>query len=239
MCCLTLGLLMIRNGLFSCFLLMLAGCTAVTGEVRETVKYAFKDIEDAKLNTEEIQNFPYTSLYAQWQGKARTLIVLGFVNEPSQYHFITAEKETIVIESGRVIRTQNLDDNLLGISNLKDDPLRCVVTKPESCNRTWQRAYDYEFDNGVLVSREVKSTFTVKQTESLDMPYGSANAVLVEEKGEFRLTGKHFKNKFWIEPDGHVIKSEQSVLPNKPILSLTQVTWIGRTNTHSNSETAK
>ena len=117
---------MIRNGLFAGFLLILAGCTAVTDEVRETVEYAFKDTEDAELSAEEIDNFPYTSLYAQWQGKGRSLIVLGFVNKPNKYHFITAEKETFVLENGRVTRTQSLDDNLLSVSNLKNDPLRCL-----------------------------------------------------------------------------------------------------------------
>ncbi len=227
---------MIRNGLFAGFLLILVGCTAVTDEVRETVEYAFKDIEDAELSADEIENFPYTSLYAQWQGKARSLIVLGFINKPNKYHFITADKETLVLENGRVTRTQSLDDNLLRVSNLKSDPLRCIVTTPQSCNNRWQRAYDYQFDDGTRVSRNVKSTFSVKQREQLAMPYGSATATLVEEAGTFLLTGQRFVNRFWVEPDGHVIKSEQRIIPNKPLLNLTQVTWIGRTN---NSESAQ
>ena len=227
---------MIRNGFFAGFLLILVGCTAVTDEVRETVEYAFKDTEDAELSADEIENFPYTSLYAQWQGKARSLIVLGFINKPNKYHFITADKETLVLENGRVTRTQSLDDNLLSVSNLKSDPLRCIVTTPQSCNNRWQRAYDYQFDDGTRVSRNVKSTFSVKQREQLAMPYGSATATLVEEAGTFLLTGQRFVNRFWVEPDGHVIKSEQRIIPNKPLLNLTQVTWIGRTN---NSESAQ
>ena len=214
----------------------MVGCTAVTDEVRETVEYAFKDTEDAELSADEIENFPYTSLYAQWQGKARSLIVLGFINKPNKYHFITADKETLVLENGRVTRTQSLDDNLLSVSNLKSDPLRCIVTTPQSCNNRWQRAYDYQFDDGTRVSRNVKSTFSVKQREQLAMPYGSATATLVEEAGTFLLTGQRFVNRFWVEPDGHVIKSEQRIIPNKPLLNLTQVTWIGRTN---NSESAQ
>lgn len=227
---------MIRNGLFACLLLILAGCTAVTDEVRATVEYAFKDTKEATLSPKELQSFPYTSLYAKWQGKARNLIVLGFVDTPKKYHFISAEKETLVLEHGRVTRTQDLDDNLLSISNLKNDPLRCIITTPQSCNSTWQRAYDFQLDDGTRVSRDVWSTFMVKQRKRLDMPYGPATATLVEETGEFLLTGERFVNRFWVEPDGHVIKSEQRIIPNKPLLNLTQVTWIGRTN---NSESAQ
>lgn len=227
---------MIRNGLFAGFLLILVGCTAVTDEVRETVEYAFKDIEDAELSAEGIDNFPYTSLYAQWQGKARNLIVLGFVDTLKKYHFISAEKETIVLEHGRVTRTQSLTDNLLSVSNLKNDPLHCIINQPESCSRTWLRAYDYQFDDGSSVSRDVKSTFSVKQQVQLDMPYGQATATLIEEAGEFLLTGERFVNRFWVEPNGHVIKSEQHIIPNKPLLHLTQVTWIGRTNSPESAQ---
>ena len=227
---------MIRNGLFACLLLILASCTSVTDEVRETVEYAFKDPENAELSAEEIDNFLYTSLYAQWQGKARNLIVLGFVDTSKKYHFISAEKETLVLEHGRVTRTQGLDDNLLSISNLKNDPLGCIVTTPQSCNKTWQRTYDFQLDDRTRVSREVQSTFMVKQRKQLDMPYGQATATLVEEAGKFLLTGERFVNRFWVEQDGHVIKSEQRIIPNKPLLNLTQVTWIGRTN---NSESAQ
>lgn len=222
--------LMIKNGFFALGVLLLTGCTSVTDEVRATVEYAFKGAEDAELSADEIENFPYTSLYAQWQGQARNLIVLGYVNQPNEHHFVTAEKETLVLSHGRLIRTQNLSANVLSVSNLSKDPLLCLVTQPENCDNTWKRTYDYEYASGKRVSRTVKSSFFVKERKTLEMPYGKTTAVLVEETGEFVLTGDTFTNRFWVEPDGHVIKSQQRIFPNEPVLALTQVTWIGRTN---------
>lgn len=221
---------MIKNGLIALGILALTGCTSVTDEVRATVAYAFKGAEDAQLSADEIQNFPYTSLYARWEGKPRNLIVLGYVNDPKQYHFITAEQETLVMSHGRLVRTQNLNANVLSVSNLSEDPLLCLVTQPEDCDKTWKRTYDYEYASGKRVSRAVISSFTVKERKNMDMPYGKATAVLVEETGEFVLSGDSFTNRFWVEPDGHVIKSQQRIFPNEPVLALTQVTWIGRTN---------
>lgn len=203
------------------------GCTAVTDEVRETVEYAFKTQQGAELSPEEIKNFPYTSLYAQWEEQPRTLIVLGFIDKPNDRHFITAEKETLVVRNGRVIRTQNLNRNLLAVSNLQQDPLQCIVTQPDQCETRWQRDYDFQMQEQTL-SRAVTSQFSVVEVQTLEMPFGNVKATLVEENGRFELSGKRFTNYFWLESDGHVVKSEQQLFPNKASLTLTQVTWIGR-----------
>lgn len=219
--------MLIRYCLLIFFAVIVSGCTAVTDEVRETAEYAFKEQQDAKLTPEEIKDFPYTALYAQWEGFARTLIVLGFIDKPGERHFVTAEKETLVIRNGRVVRTQDLRQNLLTISNLSQDPLQCLITQPAQCQTSWQRDYDYQLETKTL-SRTVNSQFYVREEQTLDLPFGQVKATLVEEKGRFELSGKTFINRFWVENDGHVVKSEQHLFPDKALLTLTQVTWIGR-----------
>lgn len=219
--------MMIRYCLLFLLVIITYGCTAVTDEVRETFEYAFAEQQDAELSPEKIKRFPYTSLYAQWQGEPRVLVVLGFVDKPDDWHFITAEKETLVLRLGRVIRTQDLNNNLLAISDLSQDPLQCLVTEPDNCQTTWQRQYDYQLDNK-KVSRQVTSQFYVRKKQTLELPFGKVSATLVEEEGRFELSGKTFINRFWVESDGHVVKSQQQIFPSKTPLTLTQVTWIGR-----------
>ncbi|PHR95127.1 MAG: hypothetical protein COA80_11295 [Leeuwenhoekiella sp.] len=220
------------------FTTLLSACTAVTDEVRATVEYAFKDAEDAEMSPEKIKQFPYTSLYARWEGDARALIVLGFVNKPDDWHFITADNETLVLRNGRVIRSQGLKDNLLGTSNLDNDPLNCIITSQKSCSTLWQRDYDYRI-NGKTLSRRVRSEFTVHNRTTVEMPFGEVSATVVEETGTFLLTGETFTNTFWIEDDGHVVKSEQHIFPATPKLTLTQVTWIGRDYTNATGQNAE
>lgn len=225
---------MFRLLLIPIFLLLLNACTAVTSEVRTTIEYAFKDGEDAELSQEKIDSFPYTSLYAQWSEKPRSLIVLGYVNKPDDWHFITAEKETLVLRNGRIIRTQSLSNNLLSVSNLSDDPLRCIVTNQTECKTRWQRQYDIELNNK-MVSRAVTSDFSVQGSQTLDLPIGPVTITRVVEKGWFELSGKRFTNEFWLEDDGHVVKSKQTLFPGGNELTLTQVTWIGRDYSESRS----
>jgi len=219
--------MLIRYCLLTFWVVIVSGCTAVTDEVRATVEYAFKEQQDAELTPEEIKDFPYTALYAQWEGFPRTLIVLGFIDKPNDRHFVTAEKETLVIRNGRVIRTQDLNQNLLATSNLSQDPLQCIITQPTKCKTSWQRDYDYQLAKQTL-SRTVNSQFYVREGQTLDLPFGEVNVTLIEEKGRFELTGETFTNHFWVESDGHVVKSEQQLFPGKASLTLTQVTWIGR-----------
>jgi len=219
--------MLIRYCLLTFLAIIVSGCTAVTDEVRETVEYAFKEQQDAELTPKEIKDFPYTALYARWEGFPRTLIVLGFIDKPGDRHFVTAEKETLVIRNGRVIRTQDLSQNLLATSNLSQDPLQCIITQPEKCKTSWQRDYDYQLETQTL-SRTVSSQFDVKEEQTLDLPFGQVNVTLIEEKGHFELTGETFTNRFWVESDGHVVKSEQHLFPGEVTLTLTQVTWIGR-----------
>lgn len=225
---------MFRLLLIPIFLLLLNACTAVTSEVRATIEYAFKDVEDAELSQEKIDSFPYTSLYAQWSDKPQSLIVLGYVNKPDDWHFITAEKETLVLRNGRIIRTQGLNNNLLAVSNLHNDPLRCMVTARADCETHWQRQYDIELSNKVL-SRKVTSDFSVQGDEILDLPIGPVATTRVVEKGWFELSGKRFVNEFWLEDDGHIVKSKQTLFPGGDELTLTQVTWIGRDYSQSRS----
>ncbi|WP_417440108.1 YjbF family lipoprotein [Idiomarina abyssalis] len=225
---------MFRLLLIPIFLLLLNACTAVTSEVLATIEYAFKDAEDAELAQEKIDSFPYTSLYAQWSDKPQSLIVLGYVNKPDDWHFITAEKETLVLRNGRIIRTQGLNNNLLAVSNLSDDPLRCIVTNQTECETHWQRQYDVELSSKML-SRKVISNFSVEGKQTLDLPIGPVATTRVVEKGWFELTGRRFTNEFWLEDDGHVVKSKQTLFPGGDELTLTQVTWIGRDYSESRS----
>ncbi|WP_417435970.1 YjbF family lipoprotein [Idiomarina abyssalis] len=225
---------MFRLLLIPVFLLILSACTAVTSEVRATIEYAFKDAEDAELSQDKIDSFPYTSLYAQWSDKPQSLIVLGYVNKPDDWHFITAEKETLVLRNGRIIRTQSLNNNILAVSNLSNDPLRCIVTNQADCETYWQRQYDIEL-NKKEISRKVTSDFSIEGGEILNLPIGPVATTRVIEKGEFELSGERFINEFWLEDDGHVVKSKQTLFPGGDELTLTQVTWIGRDYSQSRS----
>ena len=73
------------------------------------------------------------------------------------------------------------------------------------------------------------SEFDVTGMEILTLPSGIEKSVYrVVEEGRFVFARQEFVNEFWIEADGHVVKSKQTMMPNTMSIELTQIKWIGR-----------
>ncbi|RUO30128.1 YjbF family lipoprotein [Aliidiomarina sedimenti] len=202
----------------------IVGCTAVTEETRATLEYAFSKPDDVQLSADEINDFPYTALYAKWDDSAQILIVLGYIDS-GEYNWVSADRETMVTVNGRVVRTAGVDYELMAVSNLSQDPLQCVVTAPANCALSWQRQIDIGTEDS-RYTRSVRSEFRILGDEVLQLPSGEYQVTRVEEHGT--IGSQKFHNTFWIEADGHVVKSRQLIVPERKLLELTQVKWVGR-----------
>ena len=209
----------------------LIGCNAVTGEAKRTIEYMLTKTPDYEMTAEEISEFPYTALYMNQEGSPQSLVVLGYIDGDMQtqnFSWVSQERETIVTRNGRVIRTEGLHANLTGLSDLGTDPLLCIVTSPQDCVLSWTRNQDFILRDGTSLSRRVHSEFEVADEQRLALPGGEVDVTLVREYVEIGLHKRRYVNEFWIEADGHVVKSKQWVLHNEPRFTLTQVKWVGR-----------
>lgn len=211
-------------------MLALTACNAVTDDAKRTLEYAFKDRPNVELSAQELEEFPYTALYVNQEGSPRSLVVLGYADgeaDAEKLSWVSSDQETLVTRRGRLVRTVDLHNNLLATSDLGSDPLRCIVTDPESCLRTWQRELDFEVGDRRF-TRLASSTFKILGPTTIELPSGAADVVHVHETVNVELTDNSFVNEFWIEKDGHVVKSRQKVLFNEPSFTLTQAKWVGR-----------
>lgn len=210
--------------------LLATACTSVFSDVRATFDYALSSNEDASMTSEELREFPYTAVYANWPDLARIMLVLGYV-DGDEFHWISGDRETLVTLNGRVVRTAMLDYELVSTSNLANDPLRCILQ--DECSSHWVRDAQFANSDGDSFSRAVTSEFSVVGKQEVSLPMGPRDTFQVVERGYFGLNadGKNkqrFTNYFWLEADGHVVKSEQTLLPGRAALTLMQVKWVGR-----------
>ena len=208
-------------------LTFVTGCNAVTGEAKRTIEYLLEQSPEVNLTAEEIEAFPYTALYMNMENTSQSLVVLGYV-DGDNFSWVSGENETVVTRHGRIIRTIGLHANLTGISNLANDPLACVITEPERCPTEWERAHDFELRDGQQISRAVHSRFERGERAPLSLPGGAVTATFVREHVQVDMGKRNYVNEFWIEDDGHIVKSRQMALFNEPRFSLTQVKWVGR-----------
>ncbi|RTE86047.1 MULTISPECIES: YjbF family lipoprotein [Gammaproteobacteria] len=216
--------------------LLLGACSSVFYDARKTIEYAFEERPDVSFTQEELEQMPYTVFYGQIEGQQRTAVILGFAdwtNEIPRLSWVSGGRQSLSTEYARIISTSGLDRDLVAMSDISDDPLRCLVRDSNNCTTQWIRQIDMEGDGdsrGVTSGTEtIISDFTVYGPETLMLPMGEEKQVYrVEEEGRFVFARQDFNNTFWIEPDGHVVKSKQVMMPNTFAIELTQVKWVGR-----------
>lgn len=229
---------------FASFLtLTVTSCTAVFSDVYATWDYATQQQDDATLSAEEVEAFPYTAVYVRRGQSPRALVVLGYIDGQDEfvnYSWVTADAETLVTRHGRLIKTSEIEPELIGRSNLTADPLRCIqrqlarsgfTSSNTECEVQWRSELDLE-EQGKPYSIEVTSEFSMDAVERLSLPFGEVSAIRVTETQTFASSEvgpqQRQENVFWLEADGHVVKSIQYFAPKQSPVEISQVKWVGR-----------
>lgn len=213
---------------------LLTGCSAVSYDLQKTWEYALQKNQDVVLTKEQISEFPYTAMYGQVEGAPQILVVLGFIDKTGaveRLSWITGSRESVTTEYARIVSTSGLDVDLAGVSDVEKDPLRCVLELASpthsKCSPQWIRQIDMV--GGERSGTEtIISSFSVIGQETLQLPAGAKDVIRVAEKGRFVFARQAFTNEFWLEADGHVVKSRQQLMPNTKSIEMTQVKWVGR-----------
>ncbi|MCC5879396.1 MAG: YjbF family lipoprotein [Idiomarina sp.] len=239
----------LRTLVAGCVVASLSACTAVFTDVVSTWQYAIKKDEDVSLSPEQITQFPYTAIYVRQGDAARALVVLGFIDGPetdqqsgeAYYNWISADRETLVTQQGRIVQTSNLSADLLARTEQEADPLRCIADTlahagfagldAHDCDSDWRYTMDIDSEGGQF-SVDTRSEFTVATREVLSLPQAEVEVIKITEHVEFARSRagriQTVENQFWLEQDGHVVKSIQHIAPHQAPFTLTQVKWVGR-----------
>lgn len=225
---------------------LLSGCTAVFSDVKSTINYAFSQTSAAQLTPAEIAAFPYSAHYVTLDDQPRALLVLGYIDphqNGSLYNWISGDQETVVTQNGRIIRTVGLDQSLVMRTHLDADPLHCFQTHLGSsesftgieeavCSTESRHELDIE-SSAVPTSIFASSHFELLGMELINLPNeSSVTTYKVEETITYNVPGRNRpqmgKSIFWLESDGHIVKSWQHIIPGYPVIKMTQVKWVGR-----------
>lgn len=235
----TLNFYIFRPLLVAAGLSLLTGCTSVFSDVKTTWNYATADRTGATLSDAERAAFPYTALYVNRADAPRALVVLGYIDGDgpgSAYSWVTGDSETLVTRSGRLVGTDGLVPDLVATSNLSADPLLCFQQRQQlsaECLSSWNSVRDITTENKNY-SVAASSWFEMGGRETISLPAGDVEVRKVTETLSFAESAagpaQEVTNYFWLENDGHVVKSVQHWAPHQDPLQLVQVKWVGRGN---------
>ncbi|MGL5251112.1 MAG: YjbF family lipoprotein [Enterovibrio sp.] len=209
-----------------------SGCSQKLDIVTDTAKAAFLSAPDVTLSNDHIKNSPYASIYAKLEGSPRAFMVLGFIEQSAsapikrqslqQLKWISANKEMIVTEAGRIVKTANFRaGNLLASYSDKPDPLALGLLDPKT-PKTWQRQIDWTPGNnqGVIV----ESLFTAKGEQTITILDTKINTYYFTELITFVGKNKQFVNEYWLDKQsGRVLKSKQLITPALPPMTITEL----------------
>jgi len=104
-----------------CFI-TLAGCTPGQQSIVDTINTAIIGDKDVTVADEQIQSLPYSTMYLTLNDGQRILVVLGYI-EQGNSKWLSQDRAMLVTKQGRLLKTVNLNDNLLEIITTQRDPL--------------------------------------------------------------------------------------------------------------------
>lgn len=206
----------------SCFLLL--GCSQNTQDVSATLQSAFSGPDNTSISPDTVEQLPYASLYVQQKDYPQALMVLLWTpdthsNNSVALKWLSAKREMLVTQAGRIIKTVNLrDGNLQTLTSEQTDPLSQglhLKTTPHQ----WQ--YEISWSPGYHSSYTAHSTFITHSVVNKQLPGGSQELMYVEENVDIPLLGQRYQNQYWLDPGtGHVIASEQYIFPGSDMIKI-------------------
>ena len=121
----------------------------------------------------------------------------------------------MILEKGRIKRTAGLFNNLVSFKAVKNDFKRLVNSKESEA-----LVYYYSYDEPELINMRVEVKREFIRIEEVKFLGFEKRLNLIEEKITNNYIGWKAINKFWVDEDMFVWKSEQYISPKLPVFNI-------------------
>lgn len=198
--------------------IILAGCSQKMDAFSKTAELAFLGQDDTYVTARQVENTPYASAYVKVGDAPQAFVVLAFA-EQEQLKWIAADKNMIVTQHGRLVKTQGFGEDITNVSNLDRDPLALGLLK-STTPMTWQSRFEWAqvFRGGY----EVTSIFRSRGKETLTILDKSRELARFDEQVTVPALNASYTNSYWIEPsNGQIVQSYQYMGPDMALVKFT------------------
>ena len=208
-----------KQSLLITIFIFLTSCTAfIEGKIAGGYIDAYKSISNALVGyeniiTEDLVNrIPYASMTLQIGKGPKGLLILESIRG-DLLTWVSQDGVYIVTNKGRIVQTSGLENNLLEYNSSFSLEKNLINDKTEYSN-----FYSYDFPS--LNNLEVKSIFTKRKTQEESLLMGIKSLAIVEERFFNDYLGWKRLNRFWLDKQNYVWKSEQYISPKMPVFIL-------------------
>jgi hypothetical protein len=202
-------------------ILFVTACSTTQQAYIRNVEMYFESNTAVNLSTEEIRQSAADLIYVKNGDRSQVTMALAFI-ENEQYKWVSRDGVMFITENGRLVRTLNLDKNLLYVSNLLLDPLALPSFYDKDLQ--WDRVIDTQHgEYGVNVSSST-SVF-INQLVDIEDAQLMTKKYLETVHYNNQKHGKHtWINTFWLDQSsGQLLKSSQKMSPHSNAIEITYI----------------
>lgn len=187
-------------------------CSSVSNNIAPGYSDAFKLAKDYlygskdNINKELVNAIPYASMKVQiGRGPVALLILEQILNDVE--YWVSADKAYIAIKNGRIVQTSGLTNNLIGTTSFEN---------PLNSGNTYTFLNNYQQPR--LDSFKISASVKKKQTVEIELINGTKTLTLYEETVKNDFIGWNATNRYWMDSNGFIWKSEQNISPKLPTI---------------------
>ena len=206
----------IKNAYVLIFSLFVASCASI-GSVAPGYVEAFKTIkglivgyENEQITSDLIKNIPYASSILKIGKGAPGLIILES-KEEEQETWVSSDGIYLVFKEGRIVKTSGFFNNLINFKSVETNFASLM-----DANESESLVYYYSYDDPELIDMRVQVSRKLVAKEKVQLIDREKELNLIEEQIVNHYIGWEVTNKFWIDDDLFVWKSEQYISPKLP-----------------------
>ena len=199
--------------LFSCSALKTNNIAPGYIDSYKAIKNALFGFEDSNFSPELIKNIPYASLLLRIGQGPTGLVILESI-DGERLTWVSADGVYLVTERGRIIETRGLPNNLISTLNKVPNFKDLFNYEDKYLNQY------YSYDKPEMRNLHVQSKIEVGNVEEVQILDRKVLLRLIIEKGSNEYLGWKFTNKYWIDENYFIWKSEQYISPKLPKINV-------------------
>ena len=211
---------------------MITGCSNTFTQVNGMLKDSILGFPDDNIPADEINNSPYSSIYAKISDSHNVFVLLALAEAPQtlpvsilnsqtvELKWISSGAGMLVTRNGRLLKTVNLfDGNRINISSEQIDPL-ALGLHLSSTPLQWTSTIDWQ--PGYHINYEQRSTFSFVNDETITINDKALTLKKFNEHVVVPHLNIEYDNQFWVDAsNGNIMKSHQKIAPNLPYIEIT------------------
>lgn len=197
--------------------LFLYSCSLDTSRIAPGYIEAFKTLKNAVITQENefitpeiIAKIPYASMTLKIGRGTPGLVILESIDDEIET-WVSADGVYLLVQQGRIIRTAGLFNNLTNFMAVDSNFSNIIASKGSE-----KLFYYFSYDKPELNNMRVVADRKFIRKEMVEMLGTFRQLYLIEERISNSLIGWSEVNKFWVDDNNFVWKSEQFISPKLP-----------------------